>query len=134
MAPETQKPSSRVFSTFLVPHTSDQICPGDGSVPNAGESPPGFPTAPNKNNWGTDPNLPLGRLVNTWDNGPVIQGVSSNVFFGQNFVSTWPAAGFYMAEPATTNNSTFRILWPIADNTYYDTRYCERYRAPPRRR
>jgi len=69
-------------------------------------------------------------LVNTWANGPVIQGVSSNVFFGQNFVSTWPAAGFYMAEPATTNNSTFRILWPIADNTYYDTQYCERYRAP----
>ena len=80
--------------------------------------------------WGTDPNRALGRNLTNFAEGIVVQGVAADITFAGNLVTTWPAAGFLTTNPATTNESVFRLIWPIAPDTWFSDAYFSRFRNP----
>ncbi|MBN9694048.1 MAG: hypothetical protein J0M24_27720 [Verrucomicrobia bacterium] len=84
----------------------------------------------NNSTWGTDPNLALGRPITNLSVGITIQGVANTLKLIGNRFTTWPAAGFLMSNPLSTNESLFRLMWPIESYTWYSSQHYSRLRNP----
>ena len=82
----------------------------------------------NSSTWGSNPDLPLGRLTTNLSNGLIFQGIASNINFVNNWFTTWPVDNFYLPDPTNTPLATFRPVWVIPSDTYVNEQYYDRYR------
>jgi hypothetical protein len=98
----------------------------------------GWATAPtyadfyltNSTTWGSNPDLPLGRLTTNLSNGLIFQGTAGNINFINNWFSTWPLDNFYLPDPTNTSLATFRAVWVVPPDTYVNEQYYDRPRLP----
>ena len=52
----------------------------------------------NSTTWGSNPDLPLGRLTTNLSSGLIFQGTAGNINFINNWFSTWPLDNFYLPD------------------------------------
>ena len=98
----------------------------------------GWATAPtyadfyltNSTTWGSNPDLPLGRLTTNLSSGLIFQGTAGNINFINNWFSTWPLDNFYLPDPTNTALATFRPVWVVPPDTYVNDQYYDRPRLP----
>lgn len=79
--------------------------------------------------WGSDPDLPLGRLNPEMAAGLILQGCVSNIVFSNNWFTTWPRTNFFLPQTANTNLASFCPVWSIPSYQYRSDQWYARFRS-----